>query len=159
MMDKLPKVNTSDFRIENRARKLVPLCFNDDWIAKEETGRDFGRDLIMEYTEDGFATNKRISIQIKGRSHLQRIFNNKFVSFPLQIRTIAYSLNDLNPFFLFLYDSHYKTMYYIELKSYFSNNKEWLNNKETFNIHIPIENIAHEEVRYLDYCYKREVKK
>lgn len=145
MNTKLPKVKAAEFRIENRARKLVTLCFNDDWMPKEEIGRDFGRDLMMEYTEDGYATNKRISIQIKGRAKL-KIFNDKIVSFPLHVRTISYALNELYPFFLFLNDLYDGKMYFIEIKSYFSNNIEWRNNKETYNIHIPIENI-----NYLDF--------
>ena len=152
---KLPKVKAAEFRIENRARKLVPLCFNDDWMPKEETGRDFGRDLMMEYTEDGYATNKRISIQIKGRTKLNKIFNDEIISFPLNVRTISYALNDLYPFFLFLYDGYDGKIYFIEIKSYFSNNIEWQNNKETYNIHIPIENIANENINYLDFCNKR----
>jgi hypothetical protein len=155
MKSKLPKVNVSEFRIENRAKKLVPLCFNDDWIAKEETGRDFGRDLMMEYTKDGYATNERISIQIKGRSKVNRISNDKLITFPLQVKTIAYALNDSYPFFLFLYDGENNTIYFIELQSYFFNNQEWKRNKDTYNIHIPIDNIAKENKDYLNYCLKR----
>lgn len=142
-MNLLPKVETEKFRVENRARKLAPLCFSDDWVCKEETGNDFGRDMIVELTENGEATNYKLALQIKGRSKIKFISDNKIISFPLPVRTISYGLREKIPFLLFLYFAETKLMYYLHIQDYMKDvNDDWKENSTSFSVHIPISNVA-----------------
>lgn len=155
-MSGLPKIKIEEKRIENRARKLAPLCFTDDWIHKEETGDDFGRDMIMEYTENGYAVNEKISLQIKARTKLVYINNNEAISFPLAVRTIEYALRERIAFLLFLYDAEMNTMYYLNIQEYMSQKDEnWRNNDYTYNVHIPLKNIACPEANEIMINYAK----
>jgi hypothetical protein len=160
--DKFPKTPSS-VEINILARRMVPNTFKSHWDHKEQTGEDKGLDMIMELYDSGFATNKKINIQIKGTANIElyKLTSGKEISYNIDIKTFLYALESKDAFFLFLCDINENISYYICLQEYYLMNQPDCDiridkNSNSINIHIPINNVASLEVDEVmkEYAYK-----
>lgn len=129
-------------RIKNtEARKIFPNNLDSKWWEHhEQTGTDHGTDMIIEYIENEEYHNNKIECQIKGTTHMENYKKKKYISYPLDIKTINYGLNCKNAFVFVLVDILESKVYYVALQDYFIAHKEFfyniMNNKETYSIQI-----------------------
>lgn len=140
-MSKLPK-STSSHAIGREARKQIPLFFNSEiWEHRENTGCDYGLDMIFEYIENEEVTGLKIDAQIKGSIKFKRLKNND-ITFSLDIKTINYASKSRNPFLLLLYEISSKSAYYFNIKDNinFDIISKIEKNQSSYQIHIPQEN-------------------
>ncbi len=127
--------------INTEARKIFPNNLNSIyWEHHEQTGTDHGTDMIIEYIENEEYHNNKIECQIKGTANIENYKRKKYISYPLDIKTINYGLNCRNGFVFILVDINTKEVYYVALQDYFIAHKEFfynvMNNKETVSIQI-----------------------
>ena len=130
-------------KIGSRGRQLVhSLIDTDHWEYHEESGNDFGRDCVIELSENGEWRNHKLEGQIKGTTNIQKICDGQFVSFSIETKTISYALETPIPFILFVADTINNVVYYQCVQDYFISNNELckkLENQDTLTIRIPIE--------------------
>ena len=124
----------------SKARSIVHYKLNaDNWEYKEETGKDVGRDCIIELSENNEWRNHKIEGQIKGRSSINKLCNGD-ITFPFEVKTINYALSSSIPFVLFLADITKEIVYYLPIQKYFLENpqeyKKAKKEQGTINVHI-----------------------
>lgn len=140
----LPKNNNSR-AIATRARSIVPYKLNSKkWEWHEQTGTDHGIDMVIELVEEDLFSNKKIEVQIKGRSSIYKLKNGD-ISFGLDVKTINYALGSSNAFVLFLVDIEEEIVYYLPIQEYYISNPDMFsaieNNSSTVNVHINTQNV------------------
>ena len=110
----------------------------DHWDYREETGNDYGRDCVVELSENDEWLNHKVEGQIKSTASPK--FVGDFVSFPMPVKTIEYALGTHTSFILFVVDTKKEYVYYQCVQQYFIDNKELFDklNQQTINIHIPV---------------------
>ncbi len=138
-----PKSNGGTAGTERRGVVLVQYRLNsDEWIYRTETGNDVGRDCVVELVEDDVCHNHKVEGQVKGRTKLTFLDDDKIVSFPLDVKTIEYALGSSTAFVLFVVDTRQEVekVYYQCIQDYCIENKEVFNklDQKTINIHIPV---------------------
>lgn len=110
----------------------------DHWDYREETGNDYGRDCVVELSENDEWLNHKVEGQIKSTASPK--FVGDVVSFPMPVKTIEYALGTHTSFILFVVDTKKEYVYYQCVQQYFIDNKELFDklNQQTINIHIPV---------------------
>nr|WP_027871160.1 DUF4365 domain-containing protein [[Eubacterium] cellulosolvens] len=100
---------------------------SEHWEWHEQTGTDHGTDIILELSDGNNFLGRQIFGQIKGRTSIKYVDNNdqQMISFPLDVRTINYALNNPAPFVLFLVDVREETVYYLTIQDYFIEHPEY----------------------------------
>lgn len=127
-------------KIGSKGRAIVHYCLNaEHWDYKEETGNDYGRDCIIELSENNEWCNHKIEGQIKGTLQ-PRITNNNEISMPVSVKTIEYALGSPIAFILFVANTKTNDVYYQCLQHYFIEHREYFDklDQKTINIRIPI---------------------
>ena len=145
-MSKFPKDCNARI-IAAEARKLVHYRFpSERWEYHEETGRDSGRDCIIELVENEQWGNKKIEGQIKGTRSPEKLDVTDAFTFQMDIKTINYGLSSSIAFVLFLVDVENEIVYYLPLQDYFIANPGIFDrleqNSSKLNVHIPMDNIV-----------------
>lgn len=148
-----PKDDTNR-KIGSRARAILHYRINSNhWEYREDTGNDFGRDCILELSENDEWNNKKIEGQIKGTSVIQKIEHGAYVSYPMPVKTIEYALGTSTAFVLFVIDVNTEDVFYQCIQDYFIEDKNLFKklNQKTINIRIPIiQNLASDDVLLQD---------
>lgn len=133
-------------RIGSRGRAIVHFQINSDhWDYREETGNDYGRDCVIELSENDEWHNHKVEGQIKGTGIIKKIDEGSYISFPMPVHTIEYALGTSTAFVLFVADTETNDVYYQCIQDYFINNKKMFEKLEqgTINIRIPVsQNLA-----------------
>lgn len=143
-----------------RGRQLLHATINvDHWDYKEETGNDVGRDCILELSENDLWLNHKIEGQIKGTTVPNYILDNKYISIPIDVKTLRYALGSHAAFVLFVVDVNKKTVYYQCLQDYFIEDKNLLKKLETeqktLNVRVPVKNVLNDDDKGLQELAKR----
>ena len=129
-------------RIGDRARQILHYQIDvNNWLFKEETGSDFGRDCILELSEDNQLRNHKIEGQIKGTRSPNFVLDGNFISFPLEVKTVNYAMSSPISFVLFVVDVLNEVVYFQCIQDYFNGNEMFfkkINSQKTINIRIPI---------------------
>lgn len=124
----------------SKGRAIVHFRLNPEhWDYKEETGNDYGRDCIIELSEDDEWRNHKVEGQIKGTGRPSLLSSDE-VSFPMQVKTIEYALGSPVAFILFVADTSTEDVYYQCVQDYFIHHTELFEKlgQETINIRIPV---------------------
>ena len=126
-------------KIGSRGRGIVHFKLDaEHWDYREETGNDYGRDCVVELSENDEWFNHKVEGQIKGTASPKIV--GKDVSFPMPVKTIEYALGTSTAFILFVVDTKKEVVYYQCVQQYFIDHKELFDKltQKTINIHIPI---------------------
>lgn len=139
-MEIYPK-DCEERKIGSRARAIFPYKLNSNyWEFHEQTGTDHGTDMIIELIEDDKFKNNKIECQIKGTTILKKYRTKKYISFPIDIKTLNYALNCKNAFMIVLVDVITEKIYYKPIQDYFIANIEYFDklkmNKKKMSIHF-----------------------
>ena len=139
-------IDSEACRIGSKARAIVHYKLNaEHWDYREETGNDYGRDCIIELSENDCWNNHKIEGQIKGTCNPTQLKREKCFSFPLDIKTINYALGTPSAFSLFYVDIVNEAVYYLPIQDYFISNNDLFDKLDkvqgTINVHIPVDNI------------------
>ena len=142
--------DTEERKTETTARAQVIAHINTNhWDFHEETGRDFGRDFVLELSENNFFKNHKIESQIKGTKNPDFIFSDQYLSYPLSVKTINYAMNASSPFVLFVVDTQNEIVYWQSIRDYSNSESDFTEkrkkNKCSISIRIPVENILTKE--------------
>ena len=125
----------------SRGRAIVHFQIDSEhWDYREETGNDYGRDCIIELSENDEWHNHKVEGQIKGTGSIKKIDDGAYISFPMPVRTIEYALGTPTAFVLFVADTKTNDVYYQCVQDYFIENKKLFERLEqgTINIRIPV---------------------
>ncbi len=130
-------------KTESKSEKIFHYKLNTDhWLYRQETGNDYGRDCVIELSEDDEWHNKKIECQIKGAHKPKYRFGKTVIAYSLEIKTINYELSSAVPFVLIYVDLTREIVYYLPLQKYFLENPEKLErtkrNTTTVDVHIPV---------------------
>ena len=152
MQKRLPK-DVPARVVATRARSLVAYKLDAQmWEWHEQTGTDHGTDMMIELVEGEVYTNRKIEIQIKGRTTLTHLSTGD-ISIEIDVKTVNYALSSANAFVVFLVDVTKEDVYYLSIQEYFIHNPEKLkaasNNKASINLRIPAGNIINGNVEEL----------
>lgn len=125
----------------SRGRAIVHFQIDSEhWDYREETGNDYGRDCIIELSENDEWHNHKVEGQIKGTGSIKKIDDGSYISFPMPVRTIEYALGTSTAFVLFVADTKTNDVYFQCVQDYFIENKKLFEKLEqsTINIRIPV---------------------
>lgn len=128
-------------KIGSRGRAIVHFQIDSEhWDYREETGNDYGRDCVIELSENDEWHNHKIEGQIKGTGAIKKIDGGMYISFPMPVRTIEYALGTATAFVLFVADTKTNEVYYQCVQDFFIENKKLFGKLEqsTINIRIPV---------------------
>lgn len=126
-------------KIGSKGRGILHFILDaDHWDYREETGNDYGRDCVLELSENDEWFNHKVEGQIKSTASPKLVGDE--VSFPMPVKTIEYALGTSISFILFVVDTTNKDAYYQCVQQYFIDHKELFDrlDQQTINIHIPI---------------------
>ena len=142
---KVPK-DCQQRKIGSKAKAILHYKLNTNhWEYKEETGCDFGRDCIIELSENDEWRNHKIECQIKGKIKPTIIKNGEFISIPIELKTLNYAIGSPIAFVVFVVNVTNETVYYQSIQEYFIGNKQEQSkldsDNNTLNIHIPVINV------------------
>lgn len=145
-MAELPK-DSEQRKTGSKGRQIFHSKLDTDhWEYKEETGSDVGRDCIIELSENNEWHNHKIECQIKGTAKPSELNGGKFISFPMEIKTINYALGSPIAFLLVLVDTTNQVVYYQAIQEYFIENPQFIDklNSEQgkLSIHISKEKVV-----------------
>ena len=100
----------------------------------------YGRDCIIELSENDEWHNHKVEGQIKGTGSIKKIDDGAYISFPMPVRTIEYALGTATAFVLFVADTKTNDAYFQCVQDYFIENKKLFEKLEqsTINIRIPV---------------------
>lgn len=93
---KMPRtpIDCEPCKMGSKARAIVHYKLNaEHWDYREETGNDYGRDCVIELSENDYWNNHKIEGQIKGTRSPEILKREKCFSFPLEVKTINYAIN------------------------------------------------------------------
>lgn len=140
-MSVYPK-DTEQQKISRHSIKILLYTLDSDhWDYKLETGSDVGRDCILELSENDQWKNHKIEGQVKGTQKPVEILNGKYISFPMDVKTINYALQSPIAFVLFVVDTTNEIVYYQPIQQYAIENPGLLHKlssgQQTVNIRIP----------------------
>ena len=127
-------------KIGAKAEAILHYKINPNhWSFKQETGNDFGRDCIIELSEQEEWRNHKIEGQIKGTKS-PIIVKNDFISFPMPVKTIEYALGASNAFILFVINIITEDIFFQCIQKYFIEHPElfYKLDQQTINIRIPV---------------------
>ena len=137
-------------RIGSKAKICAMSAFNvEHWEVREQTGQDYGVDLIAELSENDEWHNRKLECQIKGTTSI-KLLGNGMITYPLDVKTINYALSSSVPFILILVDVNKLISYYLPIQKFFIDNLDFenkLNNITSISVHINPKNI----ISYDDY--------
>lgn len=125
----------------SRGRAIVHFQIDSNhWDYREETGNDYGRDCVLELSENDEWHNHKVEGQIKGTGSIKVIEEGTYISFPMPVNTIEYALGTSCAFVLFVADTKTNVVYYQCVQDYFIENKNLFGKLEqgTINIRIPV---------------------
>lgn len=109
------------------------------WEWHEQTGTDHGTDIVLELSDKGVFSGKKIDGQLKGTTNID-VLKNGMIKYDLDVKTINYALGNANPFVLFLVDVNEEKVFYLPLQDYFIDNPDKFeaaeNNSSTVTVHI-----------------------
>lgn len=149
---KMPRtpIDCEPRKTSSKARAIVHYKLNaEHWDYREETGNDYGRDCVIELSENDCWNNHKIEGQIKGTRSPEILKREKCFSFPLEVKTINYALNARGAFVLFYVDVENEVVYYLPIQDYFIANKTLFDKLDTgqerMSVHIPIDNILSDD--------------
>jgi len=146
MAGKLPKDCTAR-TVCTRSRGIFAYQIDaEKWEWHEQTGTDHGTDIVLELSEDGKFSGKKIEGQIKGRKKI-KVLKSGTITFDLDVKTVNYALGSSNAFVLFLVDVNEEKTYFLPLQEYFINNPNKIddaeNNVTSVTVHLnPDENLV-----------------
>ena len=147
----LYKQDIESKKSERKALSIVDYKFskNGKWIYRQTASQDYGIDCSLEYIDEKNEIHgDYFMCQVKGRTKLNVMKNNKFISFPIEVTTYNMAINNKTSFLFLLVDLTKEFIYFIVFNNY--GHKSY--NKEYVNIHIPIENCFPEaEHKLLSY--------
>lgn len=148
-MSVYPK-DTEQQKVSRKSAKILVYTLDSDhWDYKLETGSDVGRDCILELAENDQWKNHKIEGQIKGKQKPVEILDGKYISFPLEVKTINYALQSPIAFVLFVVDTTNEIVYYQPIQEYVVANPNLLDklssDQQTINIRIPKNQIVTKE--------------
>ena len=126
-------------KIGSKGRAIVHFQLDaEHWDYKEETGNDYGRDCIIELSEDNEWRNHKIEGQIKGTAQPRITVDNE-ISIPVPVKTVEYALGSPIAFILFVANTKTNDVYYQCLQHFFIEHKEYFEklDQKTINIRIP----------------------
>lgn len=133
-------------KIGSRGRAIVHFQIDSNhWDYREETGNDYGRDCVIELSENDEWRNHKIEGQIKATGAVKKIEGGAYISFPMPVKTIEYALGASTAFVLFVADTETNDVYFQCVQDYFIDNNHLFAKLEqgTINIRIPIsQNLA-----------------
>lgn len=142
-MSRNPK-DTLERRTGSRARAIVHHAIDSNhWDYREETGNDYGRDCILELSEEECWNNRKVEGQIKGTKNPHFIFGGSFLSISIETKTIRYALGSSKAFILFYVDVDNEVVYCQPLQEYFLCHHELFERLDTqlsLAIRIPADN-------------------
>lgn len=148
IMEKYPK-DCSSRVVSTASRAMFYNHLNyRNWEFHEITGMDYGMDCYIESCENDTFKNNKVFVQIKGTAHIETYKISKFISYPIDTKTINYALNERSAFIVALVDVCNDNIYYVELHEYFINNSDkiqYLNNQDKMNIHFKFNNIINSD--------------
>ena len=138
----------------SKGRGIVHFKLNaDHWDYREETGNDYGRDCVVELSENNEWCNHKVEGQIKGTASPKFVGNT--VSFPMPVKTIEYALGTSTSFILFVADTIKNDVYYQCVQQYFIDHKELFDklDQTTINIRIPVsQNLSLDDTMLQDWA-------
>ncbi len=146
MSRKLPK-DCSARTVCTRSRGIFAYQLDaEKWEWHEQTGTDHGTDIVLELSENGTFTGKKIEGQIKGRAKIDYLKSGR-ITFDLDVKTVNYALGNSNAFVLFLVDVNKEKIYFLSLQDYFITNPDKIcaakNNETSVTVHLdPDENLV-----------------
>ena len=148
-MPRMP-IDCEQRKTGSKARAIVHYKLNaEHWDYREETGNDYGRDCVIELSENDRWNNHKIEGQIKGTRNPARLKGKQCFSFSLEIKTINYALGTPTAFVLFYVDVENEKVYYLPVQDYFIANKKLFDKLDTgqekMNVHIPMDNILSDD--------------
>lgn len=148
-MSNMP-MDSDSRKIASKARAIVHYKLDaEHWEYREETGRDFGRDCIIELSENDRWNNNKIEGQIKGTNSPNLLKKKNCFSFSLEVKTISYALGCPSAFVLFYVNVQNEEVYYLPIQDYFIANKKLFEkldtDQNTIKVHIPIDNILSDD--------------
>ena len=129
-------------KIGTRACQILVYKLDaDHWEYKQQTGTDVGCDCILELSENDLWKNHKVEGQIKGKKYPQEILDGKYVSFPVEVKTLNYALQSSIAFVLFVVDTTKEIVYFQAIQEYFIDHPEEIyklsSDQKTVNIRIP----------------------
>lgn len=148
--------------IDEKGLSVLRLILPESFIFRELSGRDYGIDALVEFTEKNNVIGKLASIQIKSKRSVQWNKNNTF-KMKISKSTMNYWLNNNNPVYLILVDINQHDAYFINVKKQIREHyDEYINNEfsfifdKTMNINSDDKRIIFElecfiELGYMDY--------
>lgn len=139
MARKLPE-DCSARTVYTRSRGIFAYQIDaEKWEWHEQTGTDHGTDIVLELSENGIFTGKKIEGQIKGRTKIS-FLKSGTITFDLDVKTVNYALGSSNAFVLFLVDVIEEKTYFLPLQEYFMTNPDKFdaaeNNGTSVTVHL-----------------------
>lgn len=113
-------------------------------VMRYSQGNDYGYDgLIQTYNEQGEVDGFRLHFQLKSTDNIQFLNAKEFCVFDLSVRDLELWLHDSIMMLLILYDAQKEISYFIELQTYFNENKVKIGkNRKFVRIYIPNDNVV-----------------
>lgn len=138
----------------SKARSIVHYQINSEhWDYREETGNDYGRDCVLELSENNRWTNHKIEGQIKGTRSPTTLKDKMYITFSMETKTINYALGATAAFVLFCVDVINEVVYFLPVQDYFIAHQELFvkleNQQRTINVRMPVTNVLVENDDYL----------
>ena len=111
------------------------------WLFRQETGRDYGVDFVIDLVEDCDLVGRRILCQAKGTRVMEKRVMARVpsvISYPYPVKTINYGLKGQIPMALFLVDLVREDVYFVGCRELFSQTLEAKALTSTKNVHFDI---------------------
>lgn len=126
--------------ISTRSRGIFAYQLDaSKWEWHEQTATDHGVDLVIELSENGCFSGRKIEGQLKGTTKVKKL-NNGEISFDLDVKTVNFALNCAYAYVLFLVDVTMEEVYYTVVQEYFILNpskfEQAKNNTSSVAIHF-----------------------
>ena len=134
--------DTPERKTGSKGRAVVHFALDaNHWDYREETGNDYGRDCVIELSENDEWNNHKVEGQIKGTASPKKTSDE--ISFSMPVKTIEYALGTPNAFILFVADTTSNIAYYQCIQQYFIDHKDLFDKlaQQTITIHIPVSQV------------------
>ena len=103
------------------------------YVAERQLQNDYGYDgIINTFTESGEAENGNIFFQLKSTDYMQALAHQEAFAFDLSKRDLELWLTNLHMVLLVLYDAQKEIAFYVDLQTYFKENRILLKNVRKF---------------------------
>lgn len=130
---------------KNNIRKIID---KHNCLFREITERDYGIDGIIEcFTCEGGVTGKFALVQLKGtKNKIVPLKNKDVISCSISTVNAEYALQRRIPVILLYASLESEDIFYYVCLQDVEITRELLDNQKSVNVHIPIENIAIENI-------------